>query len=94
MVKTEYHFATLREALADKKNVEFLLVNGKKHNPNYTAEAVAELSKMSAAMTEGIKKKAFETPEDVEKFRTSWDWEKITEQDEELWNTIFDFIER
>lgn len=93
VVKTEYHFATLREALADKKNVEFLLVNGKNHNPNYTVEAVAELSKMSTAMTEGIKKKAFETPEAVEKFRTSWDWEKITEQDEELWNKIFDFIE-
>ena len=93
VVKTEYHFATLCEALSDKKNVEFLLVSGKKHNPNYTAEAVAELSKMSAAMTEGVKKKSFETPEAAEAFRTSWDWEKITEQDVGLWDKIFDFIE-
>ena len=93
VVKTEYHFATLREALSDKKNVEFLLVSGKKHNPNYTTEAVAELSKMSAAMTEGSKKKSFETPEAAEDFRNSWDWEKITEQDGELWDKIFNFIE-
>ena len=44
-------------------------------------------------MTDGMKKKAFETTEAVDAFRTSWDWEKITEQDEELWNKIFDFIE-
>ena len=93
VVKTEYHFAPLREALSDKKNVEFLLVSGKKHNPNYTAEAVAELSKMSAAMTEGIKKKSFETPEAAEDFRTLWDWNKITEQDGEVWDKIFNFIE-
>ena len=48
---------------------------------------------MSKAMTEGMKKKAFETTEAVDAFRNSWDWEKITEQDEEIWNKIFDFIE-
>ncbi len=92
-VKTEYHFDTLREALKDNKNIEFLLVHGKKHNPNYSDEAVAELMKMSAAMTEGIKNKTFKTPEDAERFRTSWDWHKMTEQDEKLWEKIFDFLE-
>lgn len=92
-VKTDYHFNALREALKDNKNIEFLLVSGKKHNPNYSDEAVAELSKMTAAMTEGIKNKAFETPEDAEKFRTSWDWQKITEQDEKVWEKIFSFLE-
>lgn len=92
-VKAEYHFNSLKEALKDNPNVEFLLVHGKKHNPNYSVSAVAELSKMSAAMTEGIKKKSFETPEAVEKFRTSWDWHKITEQDEAVWERIFGFIE-
>ncbi len=92
-VKTEYHFNTLREAMKNKENVEFLLVHGKKHNPNYSDEAVAELSKMSAAMMSGIKAKTFKTPEDAEKFRTSWDWDKITEQDEAVWEKIFCFIE-
>ena len=92
-VKTEYHFNALKDALKDNKKVEFLLVHGKKHNPNYSDEAVAELTRMTSAMTEGIKKKSFETPEDAEKFRTSWDWHKITEQDEDVWNKIFNFLE-
>ena len=92
-VKTAYHFDTLKKNPPEGANIEFMLVHGKLHNPNYSESAVAELSKMSKAMTEGMKKKAFETPEAVEAFRTSWDWNKITEQDENLWNKIFDFIE-
>ena len=88
-VKMKYHY----DSLVGNQKVEHLLVHGKKHNPNYTAEAVAELTKMTDAMTEGLKKNTFKTPEDVEKFRTSWDWHKITEQDGALWGKIFDFIE-
>lgn len=93
VVKTEYHFETLKATGAESGNFEFLLVKNRLHNPNYTEAAAAELAKMTAAMTEGIKKKAFETEEAVNEFRNSWDWNAITEQDEELWNKIFDFIE-
>ena len=92
-VKTAYHFDTLKNSPPEGADIEFCLVHGKLHNPNYSASAVAELDKMSKAMTEGMKKKAFETTEAVDTFRNSWDWEKITEQDEEIWNKIFDFIE-
>lgn len=89
-VKKKYHY----DSLVGNEKIELMLVHGKKHNPNYSAEAVAELTRMTDAMTEGIKKNSFKTPEDAEKFRTSWDWHKITEQDEELWGKIFDFIDR
>jgi len=92
-VKTAYHFDSLKNSPPEGADIEFCLVHGKLHNPNYSASAVAELDKMSKAMTEGMKKKAFETAEAVDTFRNSWDWEKITEQDEEIWNKIFDFIE-
>ncbi len=92
-VKKEYHYDTLHELFKDSGRVEFLLVHGKKHNPNYSDEAVAYLGKMSAALQAGIKKKAFKTPEDCESFRTSWDWRQMTEQDEKVWTGIFDFIE-
>lgn len=92
-VKTAYHFDTLKNSPPEGANIEFLLVKNKLHNPNYSESAVAELDKMSKAMTAGMKKKAFETTEAVDAFRNSWDWEKITEQDEDLWNKIFDFIE-
>ena len=88
-VKKEYHY----DSLVGNEKVELMLVHGKKHNPNYTSDAVSELAKMSGAMTEGMKKNSFKTPEDAEKFRTSWDWHRITAQDGELWNKIFDFIE-
>lgn len=92
-VKTAYHFDTLKNSPPEGADIEFCLVHGKLHNPNYSASAVSELDKMSKAMTEGMKKKAFETTDAVDAFRNSWDWEKITEQDEELWSKIFDFIE-
>ena len=88
-VKKEYHY----DSLVGNEKVELMLVHGKKHNPNYTSDAASELAKMSGAMTEGMKKNSFKTPEDAEKFRTSWDWHRITAQDGELWNKIFDFIE-
>jgi len=93
-VKTSYHFDALKASVPEGANIEFLLVKNRLHNPNYTEKAVAELAKMSKAMTEGMKKNAFKTPEDAEKFRTSWDWDKMTEQDGELWGKIFDFLER
>ena len=93
VVKTSYHFDTLKAAVSESGNFEFLLVKNRFHNPNYTEAAALELAKMTAAMTEGIKKKAFETEEAVDAFRNSWDWNAITEQDEELWDKIFDFIE-
>lgn len=89
-VRKKYHY----DSLVGNEKIELMLVHGKKHNPNYTADAVAVLTKMTDAMTEGMKKNTFKTPEDAKKFRTSWDWHKITEQDEELWSKIFDFIDR
>lgn len=88
-VKKAFHY----DSLVGNEKVELMLVHGKKHNPNYSADAASELTKMSDAMTEGMKKNTFKTPEDVEKFRSSWDWHKITAQDEELWAKIFGFIE-
>ena len=93
-VKTSYHFDTLKSSPPEGVNIEFHLVRGKLHNPNYSASAVAELDKMlcSGALKRGCKK-ASETTAAAAAFRPSWDVEKITEQDEELWNKIFDFIE-
>ncbi len=92
-VKKEFHFDTLYECFKDSDNVEFLLLDGKKHNPNYSDEGVKLLSDMSAELQKGMKKKLFKTPEDCERFRSSWNWIKMTEQDEKVWKKIFKFIE-
>ena len=67
-VKKKYHY----DSLVGNEKIELMLVHGKKHNPNYTSDAASELAKMSDAMTEGMKKNSFKTPEDAEKFRTSY----------------------
>ena len=93
VVKSELHFDTLRQSVSNP-NVTFVKVTGKGHNPNYTAEAVSLLGEMSAAMAQGIKKKAFATEQAAVAFRDRWDWDQITEQDEAVWQTVFDFLDR
>ena len=88
VVKSPFHFDTLQAAVNNPR-VTFLKVNEKGHNPNYTKEAVRLLGEMSAAMTKGIRKKEFATAEDMIAFRERWDWDKITEQDMSVWQTVF-----
>ena len=91
--KFDAHFAKLEEALKDSPNVELLAVDGKGHNPNYTEEAVKAKDDFSRKLTEKNKKKALTTDEEKATFIASFDWYKITEQDEDVWNKIFSFIE-
>ena len=87
------HFDLLREGLSDRENTEFLLVSGKGHNPNYTEEAVKQLGAFSAARAKLIKnKKASE--EDKKNFVASFDWKAMTEQDEKIWEKIFEHLEK
>ena len=92
VVSTALHFDTLKEALEGNERVQFLKVDGKRHNPNYTKDAVELLGRMTEQMNKGLKSKSFEDPEQAEKFRESWDYYKMTEQDKDIWNAVFEFI--
>lgn len=83
------HYDTLHAALSHKENVRFLLVEGKSHNPNYTQDAVQYLAKYSEDVKKQSKKKLLETEEQKSAFRASYDWERMTEQDEAVWQEIF-----
>lgn len=82
------HYDILKEGLAEKENVSFLFVSGKGHNPNYTADAVKLLGEFGKARTKFAKKKNA-TKEEKADFVASFDWEKITAQDEDVWSEIF-----
>lgn len=84
------HYDILYSALKDRKNTEFLLVSEKGHNPNYTKEAVKLLGELVAALVHGRKLK---TPEEREKFKSSFDWNAVTEQDKSVWLKILGFLE-
>jgi len=89
LVKKSPHYIALQEGLKGKENVTLLLTEGKAHNPNYTKEAVVQL----AALQKALKKtKNLKTPAQKTAFRDSFDWEKITEQDETLWAEILRFL--
>lgn len=90
MVKRN-HYDILKAGLSDKDNVEFMLVSGKGHNPNYTKEAVKLLTDFSNARSKFAKKP--HTDEEKQAFVSSFDWDKITEQDEAVWNEIFEHLE-
>ena len=86
-VKKAVHFDTLQKGLGNKDNVKLMLVSGKGHNPNYTKEAVKALADYTAAVNS--KRKELTTAEAKKAFVESFDWNKITEQDEEVWAEIF-----
>lgn len=86
------NFDILKEGLADRENTQFLLVSGKKHNPNYTAEAVRLINEFSEAKSKFLKNKDL-TEQQKQEFVKSFDWDAMTTQDEEVWNVIFEHLE-
>jgi len=92
-VKPQKHFNRLQNALRDRENLTFLSVSGKNHNPNYTADAVRRLAEFSSALTEKNRAHAFTSDEDRRAFRDSFDFDKMTEQDEALWQTVLEFLD-
>lgn len=93
LVKREFHFDIMRSALADRENVQFLLLSDKAHSPNYTYDAVKYKDGFFATLTEKLKKKQLETAEQKSEFVAGYDWWAMTEQDMDVWNKIFEFIE-
>jgi len=87
MCRKTVHYDVLRKNLEGRPNIDLLLVQNKGHNPNYTEDAVRYLGEYGKAKTKLIKK----APSDAEKaaFVESWDWNRMTAQDESVWEKIF-----
>ena len=86
------HYDMLKNSLSNKDNISFILEKDKGHNPNYTKEAVLYLNEFSKQRAKILKKKNL-TKEDKEKFVESFDWNKMTIQDENIWNQIFNHLD-
>ena len=83
------NYEILKSALADRENIRFLLVSGKGHNPNYTHDAVEYLGDYIGELTEAIRTDKLSTAEAKADFVASFDWNRMTAQDETVWNEIF-----
>lgn len=87
------HYELLKAALSEKENVDFLLVSGKGHNPNYTVDAVKYLGAYSKARAKLCRKKNLGAEEKAS-FVSSFDWNRMTAQDDEVWDKIFSHFEK
>ena len=94
VVPANNHYLRAEYSLADKKNISFMLLHGKKHNPNYTKEAVRYKDEFFSDLKKKAKKGLLTTDEQKAEFIASYDWQKITEQDSAVWNTIFEFLDK
>ncbi len=90
LVHKNIHYDALCSALRGKENIELMLVSGKGHNPNYTADAVACLGELAVRTKKEAKR--LKTAEEKEAFKNSFDWERMTAQDDAVWEKIFDFL--
>ena len=90
LCKKDPHYDLLFENLKDKPNIKFLLVNNKGHNPNYTEDAVKYLGEYIKKKNKLSKK--LKTKEEKEKFVASFDWNKMTEQDPIIWDSIINHL--
>ncbi len=86
------HFEKLRSNLEGEPNIRFILVDEKIHNPHYTADAVSykeEYFKKYKRLKKSKKTKA----EDFEALKKSYDWKRMTAQDEAVWQEIFNHLD-
>lgn len=88
IVHKRIHFDCLQAALAGKENICFLLVQNKGHNPEYTQDAVAYKDAFFKDFSKALKKKQLTTPEQRKEFMARYDWERMTTQDEAVWEQI------
>jgi pimeloyl-ACP methyl ester carboxylesterase len=94
VVKAKHHFLWLKKRLTAKaENVTFLTLTGKKHNPNYTEDALTYKDAFFAELVAKTKRGELATSEQKKAFRESFDWYRMTEQDETVWQTVLEFLE-
>ena len=92
IVSAKDHHYPLVEAFKDSENIRFITVDKRGHNPNFTEEAVVVKDAFFAEKRALEKKHKLRTPEEKKALISRHDFWKTTEQDMNIWNQIFDFI--
>jgi pimeloyl-ACP methyl ester carboxylesterase len=93
LCSAKVHYSALKNALEDKENIKCHLEKGKGHNPNYTLDAVKHLGEYINAKNKLTKQKKLVTDEQKKEFLASFDWDRMTKQDESVWNMIFECLD-
>lgn len=94
VVKAKYNILSLRKQLFDRDNLDFMLLNGKGHSPHYTTEAA--IYKREFFRHHGLLKKKglLEVEEQKAMLLELYDWYSMTDQDDDVWEKIFKFLDK
>ena len=93
-VSAKLNILEVRKQLFDRENLEFVLLNGKGHDPHYTVSATAYKQEFYAERGRLRKKGLLENDEQKSLLLDFYDWYSMTEQDEEVWEKIFKFLDK
>lgn len=77
----------------DNPSIQTLRMNGRKHNPNYTEDAVNYMNDVFGKYQTLIKNKSIKTDEDKINYFKNVSLRRLTQQDENLFDEIMKFIE-
>ena len=87
------HFKKLYRALCKKENIKFISLENKEHNPHYTLDAVNYKKEFYQKFKDAKKENKLSTVEEKQAFKNSFDWYKMTAQDEIIWQEIFNVLD-
>ncbi len=93
-VDKHYHYDILKNELKDKENIKLLLVDKKGHNPHYTEAAVKAKDEFFSQLSKKMKANALNSEKERKEFLALFDFDKITEQDENIWKIILEHLEK
>ena len=93
MVKYNMSMVPLEEALKDRPNTKLVTFENKNHAPHLTERAVALDNERTKEMEKLKKEGKLNTKEEQMAFRDKYDWEILCEQDQKVWEDIFDFLD-
>ena len=86
------NFRALSRALGHKTNIEFMLVNGSGHSPQYTADAFAYKEQFFKDLKKLRRQGRLAKSEQKSAFIKGYDWLRMTEQNPDVWNKILGFL--
>ena len=75
-------------------NISFIELSDREHNPNYTRAAIEYKKEFFKAHNRIAKRLGRMTKEEKLEFISGFDFDKMTEQDAELWGKILEFLEK
>lgn len=91
-VSSSLNFEKLKKVFKDRLDTHFLLLKDRNHNPTFTKSAVEYKNAFFKELKKWKKQGSIPTDEECAEFISSYDWIKMTEQDEEVWKVIIDFL--